>query len=271
MRVAIISSKNDPASSNMKQNLIENFGFKKINGMFDSNEVYGLESIRIYTLNIKHIFADDLDKEINAELFIICSTHRSESNKPAMTVHSIGNFNKAEHGGKDRTICPTNALFIRNYLIELKKHAHEVYGYDLTMEATHHGPYIEKPIVYVEIGATEKEWNDRNAGRIAAKCIMSGIEKLKEKHGYKIAAGIGGLHYCDNFNRLIMKSDLAFVYICPKYSIKHLNLEMLQQMKDKGNVELFVLDWKGLGQDKQFLLDLLEKSEVEWKRNDKVD
>ena len=187
-----------------------------------------------------------------------------------MTVHSIGNFSKAEHGGKDRWLCPTNAVFIRNYLVELRKYEHEVSGYDLTMEATHHGPYIEKAIVYVEIGATEKEWNDRNAGRMAAKCIINAIKKLNDKHEYKIAAGIGGIHYCDNFNRLMMKSNIAFAYICPKYSIKHLDLELLRQMKEKGKVEFFVLDWKGLGQDKQFLLDLLEKSGYEWKRNDKM-
>ncbi|MBI2546560.1 hypothetical protein HYV81_05250 [Candidatus Woesearchaeota archaeon] len=271
MRIALITSRPDPASMNMRQRILQNFEFRRSEQNFAGIELYeilqGEARISLYTLEKRHIFVDNLHESIDADLFVVLSTHRSESKKPALTVHSIGNFGKAEHGGMDRAICETNALFIRNYFLALQKRKHEVLGYDITMEATHHGPYIEKPLVYVEIGATEKEWQDAHAARIAVECVMETIGKL-EAHGIKVAAGIGGLHYCDNFNRFVEKHHVAFAYVCPKYAIKHLTIEMLQQMQEKGKVDFFLLDWKGLGQDKQFLLDLLEKSGVAWKRND---
>ena len=271
MKIAIITSLPDPASRNMKKNLLEHFPFKKSHETFDGNDVYQLRDVKLYTLQKKHIFVDDLDKQIAADLFIVCSTHSSESKKPAMTVHAVGNFGSAQHGGKDSTMCPTDALFIRQYFLALKKHAHEVAGYDITMESTHHGPYIEKPLVYVEIGSTEKEWNDENAGRVAVQCIMEALQGMEQrKREMKIATGIGGLHYCTNFNKLLERKELSFAYICPKHAIKHLTPDLLQQMKEKGKIDFFLLDWKGLGQDKQFLLDLLEKSGVEWKRNDQI-
>lgn len=273
MKIALITSKPDPASMNMRQQLLQRFEFRRSEQKFSGIELYefqqGQAHITLYTLEKKHIFVDNLHESIESDLFIVLSTHRSESKQPALTVHSVGNFGKAEHGGREGAVCETNALFIRNYFLALQKRKHEILGYDVTMEATHHGPYIEKPLVYVEIGATEKEWQDANAAKVAVECVMETIEKLTHLHEVKVAAGIGGLHYSDNFNRFMEKHHVAFAYVCPKYAIKELTSEMLQQMQEKGKVEFFLLDWKGLGQDKQFLLDLLEKSGVEWKRNDK--
>ena len=85
---------------------------------------------------------------------------------------------------------------------DLRSHLHE-----LTMEATHHGPFVDKPAVFVEIGSTEKEWNDKNNGKIIAETIMSGLND--ENENYKIAVGIGGGHYCNNFNKLVLRTDIA--------------------------------------------------------------
>jgi len=81
--------------------------------------------------------------------------------------------------------------------------------------------------MFIEIGSSEKQWPDKQAGEIIAKTIMSIIPK-KPKH-YKTAFGIGGLHHCPNFTKVMEKSDLAFGHVCPKYMLEYLDKEMILQ------------------------------------------
>ena len=32
--------------------------------------------------------------------------------------------------------------------------------YDITLEATHHGPLLDSPTLYLEIGSDEERWSD---------------------------------------------------------------------------------------------------------------
>ena len=64
--------------------------------------------------------------------------------------------------------------------------------YDITLETTHHGPVLQKPTLYVEIGSTEDRWSDRIAARVWAETITECIgldggnpilEGLRRCHG----------------------------------------------------------------------------------------
>ena len=39
-------------------------------------------------------------------------------------------------------------------------------GFDVTLEATHHGPLLSTPTMYVEIGSSSAEWSDRELAEI---------------------------------------------------------------------------------------------------------
>ena len=90
-----------------------------------------------------------------------------------MTVHVPGNFRKAEYGGEEGKVCPTSAIFLKQIFEKLNNNASKFHlrDYKVTMEATHHGPLINKPCIFIEIGATETEWKDRKAGFVVAKTI----------------------------------------------------------------------------------------------------
>ena len=44
--------------------------------------------------------------------------------------------------------------------------------FEVTLEATHHGPYVEVPACFVEIGSTPNEWGCPEAGAMWAECLL---------------------------------------------------------------------------------------------------
>ena len=274
MNIAIISSSKDSAGINIRNNLIELFDFKKLNVKFDNNEIYQYNKIqnkiiKLYLTNNDLIFSENLDKKIDADILIFASKHRSRENTPSFAIHTIGNWGRAELGGQEKKLCMSSAVLLKNLFIELNEPASNT-NFQLTMEATHHGPYVEKPAVFVEIGSMEKEWNDKENGKIIAKTIMNSINN--ENKNYKIAVGIGGPHYCNNFNKIALRTDIALSHICPKHQLQNLNEELINQPLNKTveKVDFILLDWKGLGKEKQRIINLLKNLNLEFKRTDNI-
>src|SRR3989344_5694439 len=120
--------------------------------------------------------------------------------------------------------------------------------YKVTLEATHHGPLIHKPCLFIEIGSTETEWKDRKAGFVIAKAIAETIETFKVNPYNEIAIALGGPHYCPNLNKIQLKSNVAISHIIPFYSLP-LSEEILKEAieKTEEEVDFALLDWKGLG------------------------
>ena len=286
-QIAIISSSKDLAGINIRNNLIELFDFEKVNEKFDNEmRVSSLrtrsqltdvflydkiqnKTIKLYLINEDLIFSENIDKKINADIFIFASKHRSKENTPSFAVHPIGNWDKADFGGEERKLCSSSAVLLKNLFIELNENGKNL-GFELTMEATHHGPYLEKPAVFVEIGSTEKEWSNKENGQIIARTIINAL--TNKNKNYEITIGIGGPHYCSNFNKVILRTDIAFSHICPKYHLSKLNEELIKQsiQKTVEKVNFIVLDWKGLGTEKQRIVEMLKNLNLEIKRTDQI-
>ena len=271
-QTAIIASSKDPAGVNIRNSLIELFDFEKIDEKFDNNDVFQYGKIpnkatKLYLTNNELIHSERIDKKINADIFVFASKHRSKENTKSFAVHAIGNWSKAELGGEEGKLCPSSAILLKNLFVELDNTAEDT-SYEITMEATHHGPYVEAPSVFVEIGSTEKEWKGEENGNIIAKTIMNALNNGNSN--YKVAIGIGGPHYCNNFNKVVLRTDIAFSHICPKYLIERLDGNLLRQsiQKTAEKVDFIVLDWKGLGAEKQRIVDLLKTMNLEFKRTD---
>ncbi|MBI4452314.1 hypothetical protein HY637_02715 [Candidatus Woesearchaeota archaeon] len=269
MDFAIIASSKDPAGINIRNSLIKLFDFEKTDEKYDGNEVYQNINIKLYLTNDELVYSENIDKRINADFLIFASKHRSKENTPSFAVHAIGNWNEARLGGKEKMLCLSSAVLLKNMFLELNENAKDT-TYEITLEATHHGPYVEKPAVFVEIGSTEKEWNEKNNGEIIAKAIMKGLEN--DNKNYKIAAGLGGTHYCANFNKIMLKTDIAFSHICPKYALQDLDEDLTSQIlsRTKEKIDFFVLDWKGLGAEKERIGELLKGLNIEMIRADRI-
>src|SRR3989338_5374518 len=145
--------------------------------------------------------------------------------------------------------------------------------YKLTLEATHHGPLIHKPCVFVEIGSTENEWADKRVGFIVAKAISETLKNFKPNPYNEIAVAIGGPHYCPNFNKIQLRSNVAISHVIPQYAFPFTE-EMITEAVHKTEEELdfVLLDWKGLGnaEQRQKIIEILNKLYINYKKTSDV-
>ena len=114
------------------------------------------------------INAEDIDKTLEADFIIFASKHKGAKNK-MLSLHAPGNCKQADYGGKPEKVCPTSTLMLKHFFKILNKNKRD---WNLTLEVTHHGPYIEKPCLFIEIGGSKEDWIQEEAGEIIAKTIQ---------------------------------------------------------------------------------------------------
>jgi|TARA_Y100000310_G_scaffold256634_1_gene264471 D-aminoacyl-tRNA deacylase len=269
----IIASKLDKAGINITTQLSQ---FRK-NPVISSIEKDG-SSFDFYLIDNEIIHTENLDLEkINQYDFIIfASCHRSEKGGKTLSIHAPGNWRDAELGGIKGKVSKTSAFFQKQIFEKLNKNSKKYHlkDYKLTLECTHHGPLIDKPCIFIEIGSTENEWNDRKAGFIIAKTISDIIKKFKENPYNEIAIGIGGPHYCPNFNKIQLNSNIALSHIIPSYTLP-ITEEMIKEAIEKTDEEIdfALLDWKGLGkaEHRDRVVRILERLYIRHKKTSDID
>lgn len=242
----IVYTSIDPAGKNIAEHLRKLFSFKPSGDPGGKFPFWRNDSgILLVEIDTPTITADYLDAMLKTDLIVFASKHKSESGKPTLTAHPCGNWNdKAEFGGKPRTLAPTSAIALKAAMLELAKNP--LPGFAAVLECTHHGPLLSTPFIFVEIGSTEKEWEIQEAGEIVARaCYSACAPKLPPQ---RVAIGIGGIHYPHEITKEILRTDIAVGHICPKYMLDRLDEGMMAQMLEKsgGKVELALIDWKSL-------------------------
>jgi len=269
MRFAIIVSEKDPAGLNIKDSLIS-LGFKELDEKFEGNSIHQLkDNIKLYTAKKESIYCENIGKEIKADMFVFATKHQSAKGISSLSCHIPGNWSKAEAGGSDRKLCIGPALFLKQAFLRLNENAKDT-EHEITMECTHHGPYLEKPCFFIEIGSSLDEWQNKDSGDIIAKTIMDVLSK-DTKEG-KSCFVIGGSHYNQAANKIMSRTEYAVAHICPKHMLEYLDDDLLKQAIERTvpKVGIVFLDWKGLGQFKQKVVDLLEKNKVKYEKVQKI-
>jgi D-aminoacyl-tRNA deacylase len=250
MNIAILISKKDEAGQNIKTELERS-------------------NILFHEIKKDSIYEDSLDKRIHADFYVFATKHRGKEEK-VFSVHAPGNWRKADFGGKDGKVCPTSSKILKIFFQELNKNPLD--GWRISMESTHHGPYLEKPCLFIEIGSNKENWKDKTAGKHIAETIKRAIEIVQEKNETKNkneefipVLAIGGPHYCPNFNKIQLNSKYAISHVIPEYSLP-LTQEMLDEALNKiqEKVSLVLLDWKGCGksEERKKLIELIEKNNL---------
>jgi len=218
----------------------------------------------------------DQEKINKYDFIIFASKHKSEKREKSLSVHAPGNWKNADLGGEKGKVCPTSAHFLKQSFEKLKKYAteHKLNDYKVTLECTHHGPLIDKPCMFIEIGSTENEWKDRKAGFAIAKVIRDMINEFKPNPYNEVAIGIGGPHYCPNFNKIQANSNFAISHIIPQYVLP-LEEEMIKQAVEKTQEEIdfAIIDWKGIpnAEERQRIIKILDDNHLNYKRTSEIE
>ena len=198
---------------------------------------------------------------VEEEEIIVLSKHKSAAGTKSFTVHSIGNFDKADLGGEEKTLVNSLPKIQTNLLRGLEE-KNEL-DHLVCFEVTHHGPFTNKNVCFVELGSSESEWKNLEAAEVIAKTVITNT--LLENND-KIVIGIGGGHYAPNFSKLALRKNYSFGHICPLYMLEKLDAELLAQMIAKTNAKEIILDWKGLKSWKDKVVTLCEESGLPFER-----
>jgi D-tyrosyl-tRNA(Tyr) deacylase len=182
----------------------------------------GVEVVRRRPL---HIHDERLDRVLPARLrtppvtTVFPSVHRSRENVECLTVHPLGNPGPtAELGGQPRTVNPTDPLRMTAALRRLSEGGAPE-GLRATFEATHHGPELDLPSFFVEIG-----FGDRSGPSPAAvRVVASAIAGLESDPSDRVVMGVGGGHYAPHFTDLALKRRWAFGHLLSRHALNELD------------------------------------------------
>ncbi|KAK6925155.1 D-aminoacyl-tRNA deacylase DtdA [Dillenia turbinata] len=210
------------------------------------------KEVRLVRHNKSIVREDHLDKrweEATGETVdevIFLSKHASATCRPALTIHPIGvpHLNKDEvppAGGKPGRVAPPNPR-MGPWLRLLKSIAEShnlIPEFEITLEATHHGPEINSPTMFVEIGSTEEYWKRQDAAQAIAlvRYLLMRVEMTlvwgglglggdaevgnwsRDKSGRKILLGLGGGHYVPRHMDIVLKDGVWVGHLLSGYSL----------------------------------------------------
>lgn len=251
----LVAYQKDPAGSNMA-----NFISKD---MEKKGELFHGKNYDLVTIPTPAISADWLEDKYHYDGFVFLSKHAAESGVLALTCHSTGNFSKASFGGNESQVAIPHPFLQKSYLQKLWKKRNEFSEFEITLEATHHGPTaLNKPCIFIEIGTTEKQWNDSDLCSSVAKIVKETVSEEPKK--YPVAICFGGTHYPRKFTKEILKGNFALGTITPKHSLEYVDKKMLDHILSRNEMaKAALLDWTGLGTHKQKIIELLKGTELE--------
>lgn len=265
MRFAILYSKKDEAGISIANQLSRHF----------------LPQAQIIELSKDSIYSENIDEKLpelrNADFIIFATKHKSEKGDKSLSVHAPGNWRNADFGGKPGKICKTSPQAIKFLFQKLSENAASanLSDYQITLECTHHGPLLEsKPCCFIELGSSEAQWKDEKAAAVLAKTIAD-FQNFIPNSNIKSAIGIGGPHYCPNFNKIQLskESNIAIGHVIPEYALP-LTESLLKEAVEKtaDHLDLLLLDWKGCGksEERQKLIELLDKAGLKHERAERI-
>ena len=157
--IAVVICREDLASTSIWSHLSALADWRQEEPNLLTCPKHGLVAYFIDDLHLDH---DHIDRELadlgvvpNAVVF--ASRHASRSGRKTLSVHPVGNFARADYGGRERVLVPAAPRLMATALRHMATGARDL-QYLVCYEATHHGPFLETPSMFIEVGSTTKEW-----------------------------------------------------------------------------------------------------------------
>jgi D-aminoacyl-tRNA deacylase len=210
-----------------------------------------------------------VDSDLEGEAFVAINVHSLNDHPKRFCVHPAGNWNELwphpafDHlGGEKRKISMSSGNLLKSTYDSLVRNNH-LEDFKVDVECTHHGPNVSRPLLFLEIGSTEKQWENDEAIEVIKKVIL---DLASKKHGEvrRSAIVLGGDHYMSNI-KFLFKKGILVSHMCPSSMIHSLDLEILQEaIKNNYENTFFVVDLPHVGQHQNKIIEYLESLEVEY-------
>jgi D-aminoacyl-tRNA deacylase len=224
MTLVLVESLPDVASVGIATALRARPGWIQGRERFEDRPVWHFQhgpDVRLVTTAQHHIHAEGLDGQLSAagirpDRIVFLSKHKSESGRPTLTAHPLGNYRDAALGGRPRTLTPVHAPDF-THMLRCLDGARRRQGFpaEVSYEVTHHGPYLDVPAFFVELGSSEAQWADPVGQAVLADAVT---EFLGSRPGpYPTVIGLGGGHYGPRFTEAALTKEVHFAHLLPTY------------------------------------------------------
>jgi D-aminoacyl-tRNA deacylase len=265
--ILFIASTKDTAGMNIAKSLIDHYSFEKHSETFHNSPVFTKKlhnkETKLLFVNTEIVDTQFLGSLFSPSMFVFLSRHNSAKGIPTLSVHTPGNIAEAQFGGKPRTVSVSPAAAMKNALQEMAKLADERrLNYEISYECTHHGPSLDVPTMFVELGSSPEQWKDLKAAEVVAHAAAAAVADCSSS---PVALGIGGPHYNKKFTKLALSTQTAFGHMIPKYALAEVDAEIVGQCVERTleTVDSVLLDWKGIkGEHKLKIVVALEKLDI---------
>jgi len=266
--ILTVASTKDVASMSIARKLIDLYKFEKTQTSYHENPIYEKrtadKTITLVFINQETIWTQNLTDHFSASLIVFISRHSGVAGIPTLSVHVPGNLGEeAKFGGLPKQIsaCPASAM--KNALLELARIKEESnLPYEVSYECTHHGPSLNSPTMFAELGSSMEQWKDLKAAEAVAHATIAAITKDTK---YPAVLGVGGPHYNERFTKIALTTPKAFGHIISKYAAPTVDATTVKLcvQKTAEKVESAVFDWKSLRSlDRQKIIAALESFKV---------
>ena len=218
----------DLPSFNMKEQLLRKLQWEDM-GSDGVNSYMSCDDKVLMTIDRMHVHAENLDDAarkfgVKVDDIVVLSRHSSSSGKPTLTVHPIGNYRSNDMGGKVETLVKASSHLMTGTLRRIAELNRDPV-YSVSFEVTHHGPYVDVPTMYIEIGSDESHWGDMAAAEVLADSLLSAEEK-----DHPVVIGVGGGHYAPRFTDLVLSTKVDMGHMVPNYQISESSDEDVARM-----------------------------------------
>jgi len=230
----ILVSGGDIASTNQADELLKLADWKKLDDV-ENRVAYSYRHARMWWVDDGCLWEDDLDKRWQeatgekATEVIFPSRHSAVSGNASLTLHPIGTMqvpfdNTPDFGGRPGDCPPPNPR-LAAWWRELNSLELEFDEFDLSLETTHHGPWIETPSLFIEIGSTSDTWGHIGAAKVLAGIIYRGLgldgsEGLGTWNGEgQVVITLGGGHYAPRANLLGLQQNVWLGHMLATYAL----------------------------------------------------
>lgn len=220
MHRLLVRYEKDIASVNMVDEYISGGGWEDAGEDEQGRRYITDGNDMIVYLQHQHIRAEHIDRDAEAfgfkpDVVVFPSVHSAKSGIPALTVHPIGNYHEAQYGGEEGRLAPACPKLMSDTLRSIRKNC-DIPDYNICFEVSHHGPFIETPTYFLEIGSDESCWGRKDAAEIQSKVLR----EVRELNDYPDVIGIGGGHYAPRFTELALSSKVNFGHMLPNYQME---------------------------------------------------
>ncbi len=232
LRLAIAYSVKDPAGKGAAEKILELLGGDEYNCPL-AVVCYKLKTGTLLggysedTINFEFL---DKTPDPQADVIIVLSRHSATSGKPSLTTHHTGNPTSKVLGGAPYSLSWSAPAISKSLLVSYREEAERsgiLDEYEVTLEATHHGPTnTRKPLVFIEIGSTPERWIDERAQYAMARAVIRTINQVRD---CEPVVGFGEPHYPIKFTKLHLESKYCFGHILAKYALPDTTRDVVRQ------------------------------------------